>query len=82
MPQFVIDCTSSVIASIPVEIILKEVYYTAAATQLFKPGDIKVRLRPFEYYDVGNERKEFIHVFGHIMEGRTPNQKAIFRDGL
>ena len=76
MPHFVIDCSANVVASTPVEIILKEVYYTAAATGLFELRDIKVRLRPFEYFDVGNERKDFIHVFAHIMEGRTPELKA------
>ena len=76
MPHFVVDCSSNVTASVPVEIILKEIYYTAAATKLFKPGDIKVRVQPFEHFDVGNRRQDFIHVFAHIMEGRTIEQKA------
>lgn len=76
MPHFIIDCSSNVTASIPIEIILKEVYYTAAATGLFKPDDIKVRVQTFEHYDVGNKRQDFIHVFAHIMEGRTVEQKA------
>ena len=41
MPHFVVDCSSNVVASIPAEIILNEVYYTAAATGLFKLDDIK-----------------------------------------
>ncbi len=76
MPHFVIDCSPRVLGLWPVEMILKEVHYTAAATNLFDIDDIKVRIRQFEHYDVGNERKDFIHVFAHIMEGRTAEQKA------
>ena len=76
MPHFILDCSSNVTTQVPIEIILKEVYYTAAGTKLFKLDDIKVRIRPFDYYDVGNECKDFIHVFAHIMEGRTTEQKA------
>lgn len=76
MPHFVIDCSPDVIASIPVEIFIKEIFYSAAQTGLFDLDDIKVRLRPFEHYDVGNMRKDFIHVFAYIMEGRTTEQKA------
>ena len=76
MPHFILDCSSDVITQVPIEVILKEVYYTAARTNLFKLGDIKVRIQPFDHYDVGNERKNFIHVFAHVMEGRTTEQKA------
>lgn len=76
MPHFVIDCSPNVIAWKRVELILKEVHDVAESTGLFKPGDIKVRLRPFEYFNVANDRTDFIHVFGNIMEGRTAEQKA------
>ena len=36
---------------------------------------VKVRVNPFEYYNVGNSDDDFIHVFGNIMEGRTVKQK-------
>jgi 5-carboxymethyl-2-hydroxymuconate isomerase len=35
-----------------------------------------VRLKPFKKYSAGNKREDFIHVFAHIMEGRTTLQKA------
>ena len=76
MPHFVIDCSESVLRLIPPEEILREVHDTAEATRLFKKGDIKVRIRAFEHYTVGNEKADFIHVFGNIMEGRTVEQKA------
>lgn len=76
MQQFVVDCSANLIESIPVEIFYKEIYYSAAASGLFRNEDIAVRLRPFEYYDVGNYRKDFIHVFAHLVKEITTEQKA------
>jgi 5-carboxymethyl-2-hydroxymuconate isomerase len=76
MPHFVIDCSENILRLVSPEDILREVHDTADATGLFKKGDIKVRIRAFEYYTVGNTKADFIHVFGNIMEGRTLEQKA------
>lgn len=75
MPHFVIDCSERIITSIPPEEIMKSVYNVARATQLFDPGDIKVRINPYKHYNNGNSNKDFIHVFANIMEGRTVSQK-------
>ena len=76
MPHFIIDCSEHVLSIKPAEEILKEVHDTADKTGLFKQGDIKVRIRAFKDYTVGNTKSDFIHVFGNIMEGRTTEQKA------
>lgn len=76
MPHFIIECSANVIWQTDVDAMLREIHDTAEATGLFKPGDIKVRLTPFEYYSAGNRRTDFIHVFAHILEGRTTEQKA------
>jgi len=76
MPHFVIDCSENILRLNSPEEILREVHDTADATGLFKKGDIKVRIRVFEYYNVGNTKSDFIHIFGNIMEGRTTEQKA------
>jgi 5-carboxymethyl-2-hydroxymuconate isomerase len=55
---------------------MQAVYNAAAATGLFASSDIKVRLRPYLYFKLGEDKKDFIHVFGHIMEGRSTEQKA------
>lgn len=69
MPHFVIDCSPNVLKlKIPQEII-QAVHDAAEATQLFAKGDIKVRINVYEHYTVGNTDNDFIHVFGHIMEG-------------
>lgn len=76
MPHFVIDCSENILLLHSSEEILREVHDTAQATGLFKKGDIKVRIRPFQHFIVGGEKSDFIHVFGNIMEGRTIEQKA------
>lgn len=76
MPHFVIDCSENILRLRAAGEILREIHDTADATGLFKPGDIKVRIRAFEHYTVGGAEVDFIHVFGNIMEGRTTEQKA------
>lgn len=76
MPHFVIDCSKNVLKLGDPADILHEVHGIAEASGLFKAGDIKVRLRPFEYFVVGGSDDDFIHVFANIMEGRTVEQRA------
>ena len=76
MPHFVIDCSKQVIKLETPEKIMQKVYDTAASTGLFIPEDIKVRINPFKYYNIGNTKDDFIHVFANIMQGRNTEQKA------
>ncbi|ULC58181.1 5-carboxymethyl-2-hydroxymuconate Delta-isomerase [Flaviramulus sp. BrNp1-15] len=76
MPHFVIDCSKNIIALKSPEEIMQTVYDTAALSSLFKREDIKVRINPFKYYNIGEEKKSFIHIFANIMEGRTTSQKS------
>ncbi len=75
MPHFVIDCSESIIKIASPKEIIQKVYDTAESTGLFDKGDIKVRINPFEYYNIGNTKDDFIHIFANIMEGRTVAQK-------
>lgn len=75
MPHFVIDCSENIITKISPEEIMQKVYDTAASTDLFDKGDIKVRINPFKYFNIGNTKDDFIHIFANIMEGRTVSQK-------
>ena len=52
------------------------VYDAADASGLFAPGEIKVRINAFDQFLLAKGKKNFIHVFGNIMEGRTSDQKA------
>ncbi|UKB83390.1 5-carboxymethyl-2-hydroxymuconate Delta-isomerase [Chryseobacterium sp. MEBOG06] len=76
MPHFIIDCSLDILQQITPEEIMNAVYETADSTGLFAPNDIKVRLQPYQYFRLGDNKKNFLHIFGHIMEGRTTEQKA------
>ena len=76
MPHFIIDCSENIIQLKNPELIMQTVYDAAESTGLFAKNDIKVRIRPFKYFKLGEDKKDFIHVFGNIMEGRSTEQKA------
>ena len=76
MPHFVIECSANIIKIKTPEEIISAVYKVAEYTRLFTIGDIKVRIKPYEYFTVAGTSNDFIHVFGHIMQGRNTEQKA------
>lgn len=76
MPHFIIDCSENIIQQRSPDEIMQAVYDAAEGTGLFAENDIKVRLRPYEYFKLGEDKKDFIHIFGNIMEGRSTEQKA------
>ncbi len=76
MPHFIIDCSEDILQLKTAGEIMNVVYEAADATGLFAPNDIKVRLQPYQYYRLAEHKKNFLHVFGYIMEGRTTKQKA------
>ena len=55
---------------------METVYSVAESTGLFAENDIKVRITPYKHYKIGENKKDFMHVFGNIMEGRSTVQKA------
>ncbi|AZA80760.1 5-carboxymethyl-2-hydroxymuconate isomerase [Chryseobacterium lactis] len=76
MPHFIIECSDDILQQKKPDEIMNAVYETADATGLFAPNDIKVRLQPYQHYRLGTHKKNFLHVFGYIMEGRNTEQKA------
>jgi len=76
MPHFILDCTENILEIQEPRKVIEAVFETAYATGLFGRNDIKVRLNPFKHSLVQGSDDDFIHVFGNIMEGRTPEQKA------
>ena len=82
MPHFVIDCSENIISQKPPNEIMQKVYDTTESTGLFDKGDVKVRINPFKYYNIGTSKEGFIHVFANIMEGRTISQKEAFSKSI
>lgn len=76
MPHFVIDCSEEIIKQKKPEEIMQLVYDIAESTGLFAENDVKVRIHPYKYFKLGETKKDFIHIFGNIMEGRNTEQKA------
>lgn len=76
MPHFIIDCSENIIRQKSPSEIMQAVYEVAEATGLFALNDIKVRIQPYSYFKLGNDKKDFIHIFGYIMQGRTTEQKS------
>ncbi len=70
------DCSQSIMNTHQEEFVLEQIHLVAQATGLFDENDIKVRINPYQKYLVGNKQEDFIHVFAHIMQGRTVEQKA------
>ena len=75
MPHFILDCSPNVLVVQAPDALIREVHDTAEASGLFGKGDINVRVRAFEHFTVGGSNKDFLHVFGYIMQGRSEQQK-------
>ncbi|QBF81595.1 5-carboxymethyl-2-hydroxymuconate Delta-isomerase [Shewanella maritima] len=76
MPHFIMDCSADVLNNHDEQHIIKQIHLVANQTGLFDEGDIKVRVNAYNTYLVGNKQESFIHIFAHIMQGRTIEQKA------
>ncbi len=78
MPHFIIECSDNVLNHRSKQTLLETVWNSAMDTGLFKPN-VKVRINTYQIEDYLNNGalEDFIHVFGHIMEGRTNEQKAM-----
>tara|TARA_Y100001963_G_scaffold44439_1_gene62376 strand:- start:259 stop:588 length:330 start_codon:yes stop_codon:yes gene_type:complete len=70
------DCSDQVFKVHEEKFLINQIHQVANSTGLFDENDIKVRLNPYKVYSVGNKQEDFIHVFAHIMQGRTSAQKA------
>jgi 5-carboxymethyl-2-hydroxymuconate isomerase len=76
MPHFIIDCSENIIQQKSPDEVMQAVFDVAQSTGLFLVDDIKVRMRPYQYFKLAPNKKDFIHIFANIMEGRSTEQKA------
>ena len=51
------------------------IHLAAAATDLVKAEDIKIRAQAFDDYLVAGKAQSFFHVSFYLLAGRTPQQK-------
>jgi 5-carboxymethyl-2-hydroxymuconate isomerase len=76
MPNFVIEYSESLTQQIDPEVLLDKVFEGAKASGHFPPEAIKIRLEPRSKFRLHDVYKDFLHVSGHILSGRTDQQKS------
>lgn len=76
MPHFVVDCSHGILQLHAEEEILARLHHATNSTGLFDESDIKIRVNPYQAHSIGGQQQDFIHVFSHIMQGRTLEQRA------
>jgi 5-carboxymethyl-2-hydroxymuconate isomerase len=70
MPHFIIDCSPGILQQKSAGELMQTVYKAAESTGLFAPNDIKVRIRPYEQYLLGEGKNQLPSYFW-IHYGRT-----------
>ena len=76
MPNFVIEYGESLTKQISPEVLMDKVYEGAKASGHFPPEAIKIRIEPRSGFRLHDVYKDFLHVSGHILSGRTDEQKS------
>lgn len=82
MPHFILECSQNVLSLQDPEEVMLAVMQAAESTGLFTPADIKVRIKPYEMYLVAGDKRDFIHVFGNIMQGRSEAKKRALSEAI
>lgn len=59
MPHFIIECSQDILQQKSPDEIMDAVYESAESTGLFAVNDIKVRLQPYTYFRLGDQKKTF-----------------------
>ncbi|MHA6494121.1 5-carboxymethyl-2-hydroxymuconate Delta-isomerase [Pseudomonas borbori] len=76
MPHCLIEGSSSLTRLIEPAELVRLVDSCATASELFGPGEVKVRLALYEHFSVGGAQKDFVHLIFYILSGRTQAQKV------
>ncbi len=77
MPHCLIEGSQSLTQLVTPAELLGVVEDAAAATGLFQPGEVKLRLSLYEYFSVGGTQEDFVHLIFYILAGRTDEQKRL-----
>jgi 5-carboxymethyl-2-hydroxymuconate isomerase len=77
MPHCLIEGSQSLAQLIAPAELLGVVENAAAATGLFQPGEVKLRLSLYEHFSVGGRPEDFVHLIFYILAGRTDRQKRL-----
>ena len=75
MPHIIVEYTPDSMAENSEKALLNATFEAVKSTGLFKTQNIKVRLHPIEFYQLGLENSGFIHVMCRIHPGKSADQK-------
>ena len=77
MPHCLIEGSQSLAQLIAPAELLRLVEEASAATGLFQPGEVKLRLSLYEHFSVGGTREDFVHLIFYILAGHSDEQKRL-----
>lgn len=75
MPNFIVEYSEPLAEQVSVEELLSTVYEGAKNSGHFPADVIKVRTQVRTDYQLRTGQKDFLHIAGHILSGRTDEQK-------
>ncbi|WP_232815982.1 hypothetical protein [Chryseobacterium capnotolerans] len=79
MPHFIIECSQDILQQRTPDEIMDAVYSVAESTGLFAVNDIKIRLQPYQYYQLGEHKKTFSMSSDTLCRDAVLNKKLIFQ---
>jgi len=75
MPHCVIEGARSLLQTLGGDELVARVHAAAVDTQLFREGEVKVRLSLYDHFTVGGSQEDFVHVIVYLLAGRSDEQK-------
>ena len=82
MPHIVIEHSTEGHAHFDAAALMRALHDAAAGTGVVQAVDLKIRAVAYADYLVAGTRDGFCHVSLYLLEGRTPEQKAMLSEAL
>ncbi|MEO0369255.1 MAG: 5-carboxymethyl-2-hydroxymuconate Delta-isomerase [Pseudomonadota bacterium] len=82
MPNFIVEFSAPLTEQVATDVMIDKVYSGAKASGHFPPEAIKVRTQSRSNYRLHTGQNDFLHVAGHILSGRTDEQKKVISEAI
>ncbi|MBE9397618.1 5-carboxymethyl-2-hydroxymuconate Delta-isomerase [Pontibacterium sp. N1Y112] len=82
MPHCIVEYSVELEDVLTPAMLMEAVHDGALGSGLFDGPDIKTRLVAYTHYQVGNEKKPFVHVSAKILSGRSSEQKQVLAQSI
>lgn len=77
MPHCIIEYSKPLESQLAPDRLVSTVHQGALASDLFEPSHIKTRAVAYDYFQLGSEQSDFIHITVRLHQGRTAAQKKM-----